>query len=247
MVRGVTGTRAALRPSERLAFALDLPGWSDVEPFVERLHGTVGVFKVGLQLFTAVGPTSVTRLVDRGCRVFLDLKLHDIPATVAHATEAALKSGARYLTVHVSAGSEALRAAAKVVHGSDLQLLGVTLLTSMDETTLAEIGLRGPSPDAVVRLAKVAVDAGLSGLVCSPVECELIRAQLGDDLLLVTPGIRPSGSDRGDQKRLATPSHAIASGADILVVGRPIRDAADPKAAALSVLREIEAAATAGV
>jgi orotidine-5'-phosphate decarboxylase len=246
MVRAVSRTRASLRPSDRLAFALDFPGWNDAEPFVEQLSGTAGVFKVGLQLFTAVGPSSVTQLVGRGQRVFLDLKLHDIPATVAHATESALKLGARYLTVHVSSGSEALRAAAKVVRGTELQLLGVTLLTSIDEPTLTEIGVRGPTADAVLRLARVAVDAGLSGLVCSPIECELIRAQLGDDLLLVTPGIRPSGSAGGDQKRLATPSHAIASGADILVVGRPIRDAADPKAAALGVVREIETASSAG-
>jgi orotidine-5'-phosphate decarboxylase len=239
----VTRTRAAVRPSDRLAFALDLPRWNDAEPLVEQLQGTVGVFKVGLQLFTAVGPTSVTRLVDRGCRVFLDLKLHDIPATVAHATDSAVKLGAHYLTIHVSSGSEALRAAAKVAQGSSLQLLGVTVLTSLDESSLAEIGMRGPAPDAVARLAKVAVDAGLSGLVCSPAECELLRAELGRELLLVTPGIRPSGSADGDQKRLATPSHAIKSGADILVVGRAIRDAADPKAAALDVLREIESAA----
>ncbi len=243
----VRTTRTALQPADRLAFALDVPTWDDAEPLVERLQGTVGVFKVGLQLFTAVGPAAVTRLRDRGCSVFLDLKLHDIPATVQHATESALKLGAHYLTVHVSSGSEALRAAAKVARGTHLQLLGVTVLTSMDEATLAEIGLRGPAPDAVVRLGKVAADAGLSGLVCSPIECELIRAELGADLLLVTPGIRPRGSSDGDQKRLATPSHAIASGADILVVGRPIRDAADPKAAAEGVLREIEQASSATV
>lgn len=235
-------TRAALKPLERLAFALDVPRWSDAERLVDQLNGSVGVFKVGLQLFTAVGPDSVTRLRDRGCKVFLDLKLHDIPATVEHATESALKLGANYLTVHVSAGSEALRGAARVAQGTNLQLLGVTLLTSMDDATLSEIGLRGPAPDAVVRLAKVAADAGLKGLVCSPIECELIRAALGDELILVTPGIRPSGSAAGDQKRLATPAHAISRGADILVVGRPIRDAADPKAAARGVLREIEQA-----
>jgi orotidine-5'-phosphate decarboxylase len=231
-----------MKPAERLAFALDVASWDEAEPLVDVLHGTVGVFKVGLQLFTAVGPSAVTRLCDRGTKVFLDLKLHDIPATVEHATEAALKLGASYLTLHVSAGSDALRKAAEVARGSELQLLGVTLLTSLDEAMLSAIGMRGPTPDAVVRLAKLAVEAGLSGLVCSPIECELIRAELGDDLLLVTPGIRPSGSSAADQKRLATPSQAIASGADVLVVGRPIRDAKDPKLAAEGVLREIEAA-----
>jgi orotidine-5'-phosphate decarboxylase len=232
-----------MKPAERLAFALDVGSWDEAEPLVDVLHGTVGVFKVGLQLFTAVGPSAVARLRERGAQVFLDLKLHDIPATVQHATEAALKHGVNYLTVHVSAGSEALQAAASVARGSQLQLLGVTVLTSLDEAMLSAIGMRGPTPDAVVRLAKLAVEAGLSGLVCSPIECELIRAELGDDLLLVTPGVRPSGSSEADQKRLATPAQAIASGADLLVVGRPIRDAKDPKAAAEGVLREIEAAA----
>jgi len=236
-----------MKPADRLAFALDVPSWDEAAPLVDVLHGTLGVFKVGLQLFTAAGPNAVKQLRAGGSKVFLDLKLHDIPATVQHATEAALKLDVNYLTLHVSAGSEALRGAAKVARGSGMQLLGVTVLTSLDELALAEIGLRGPAPDAVVRLARVAVDAGLSGLVCSPIECELIRAELGDDLLLVTPGIRPSGSSEGDQKRLATPTRAIAAGADLLVVGRPIRDAKDPKAAALGVLREIEAAAGATV
>jgi orotidine-5'-phosphate decarboxylase len=241
MTRETPGS--AMKPAERLAFALDVASWGEAEPLVDVLQGTVGVFKVGLQLFTAVGPSAVTRLRDRGTQVFLDLKLHDIPATVQHATEAALKLGANYLTVHVSAGSDAMRAAAEVARGTQLQLLGVTLLTSLDEAMLTAIGMRGPTPDAVVRLAKLAVEAGLSGLVCSPIECELIRAELGDGLLLVTPGVRPSGSSEGDQKRLATPAQAIASGADVLVVGRPIRDAKDPKVAAEGVLREIEAAA----
>ncbi|HET6332586.1 MAG TPA: orotidine-5'-phosphate decarboxylase [Polyangiales bacterium] len=238
---------SAMKPAERLAFALDVASWDEAAPLVDALAGTVGVFKIGLQLFTAAGPSPIKRLRDRGSKVFLDLKLHDIPATVQHATEAALKHDVNYLTLHVSAGSEALRAAAKAARGSEMQLLGVTLLTSLDEVALGEIGMRGPTPEAVVRLARLAVDAGLSGLVCSPIECELIRAELGNDLLLVTPGIRPSGSSEGDQKRLATPTHAIACGADVLVVGRPIRDAKDPKAAAIGVLREIETAAGATV
>jgi orotidine-5'-phosphate decarboxylase len=202
----------------------------------------VGVFKVGLQLFTAAGPRAVTELCARGSQVFLDLKLHDIPATVEHATEEALKLGARYLTIHCAAGGEALRGAAKVAKGTSLQLLGVTVLTSMDDAGLSEIGMRGPAPDAVLRLARLALESGVTGLVCSPIECELIRAELGGGPVLVTPGIRPSGSAEGDQKRLSTPSRAIAAGADVLVVGRPIRDAKDPKAAAEAVLREIEAA-----
>lgn len=234
--------RSAMTTAERLAFALDVASWDEAKPLIEALHGTVGVFKIGLQLFTAAGPRAVAELSDRGSQVFLDLKLHDIPATVEHATEAALKLGARYLTIHCAAGGEALRGAAKVAKDTDLQLLGVTVLTSMDDAGLSEIGMRGPAPDAVLRLARLALDSGVTGLVCSPIECELIRAELGDGPVLVTPGIRPSGSAEGDQKRLSTPSRAIAAGADVLVVGRPIRDAKDPKAAAEAVLREIEAA-----
>jgi orotidine-5'-phosphate decarboxylase len=227
---------------ERLAFPLDVSSWAEADGLVSVLSDSVGVFKVGLELFTSVGPSAVTHLVERGQRVFLDLKLHDIPATMSRAVEAALRLGASYLTVHTSAGGEALRCAAELTQGTPLTLLGVTLLTSADEHTLTEIGMHGPPADAVLRLATLAMEAGVTGLVCSPMECELLRARLGGDLFLVTPGIRPSGSMFGDQKRVATPAQAIAAGADMLVVGRPIRDAKDPRAAAAHVLEEIERA-----
>jgi orotidine-5'-phosphate decarboxylase len=234
---------AAARPArERLAFALDVSEWPVADELASRLIGTVSVFKVGLELFCAAGPQAIASLRGRGASVFLDLKLHDIPATVTRAVEVALRLGASYLTLHASAGSEALRAAASAVRGSPLTLLGVTVLTSTDDAMLDEIGVRGPARDAVLRLGRLARDAGIPGLVCSANECELLRSELGKDVFLVTPGIRPSGSAQGDQKRVATPAQAIAAGADLLVVGRPIRDAADPRAAAESVVREIEQA-----
>jgi orotidine-5'-phosphate decarboxylase len=232
---------------DRLAVALDVPDWPAADVLASKLIGTVSVFKVGLELFSAAGPQAIASLRGRGASVFLDLKLHDIPATMTRAVEVALQHGASHLTVHASAGREALRAVATVTCGSSLVLLGVTVLTSTDDAMLDDIGVRGPTREAVLRLGRLALDAGLRGLVCSPNECELLRAELGQDVLLVTPGIRPSGSEAADQKRVATPARAIAAGADLLVVGRPIRDAADPRAAAESVLREIDQAVAVAV
>jgi orotidine-5'-phosphate decarboxylase len=234
---------AAARPArERLAFALDVSEWQPADELATKLIGAVGVFKVGLELFCAAGPQAIAGLRERGASVFLDLKLHDIPATMTRAVEVALRHGASYLTLHASAGREAMRAASGLARGSSLSLLGVTVLTSSDDAMLDEIGLRGPTRDAVLRLGRLALDAGIRGLVCSANECEVLRAEFGKDVFLVTPGIRPSGNHEGDQKRVATPAHAIAAGADLLVVGRPIRDAPDPRAAAESVVREIERA-----
>jgi len=231
--------RSGLRPKDRLAFALDVSTWPEAERLVDALHESVGVFKVGLELFTAIGPNAVTSLVERGHKVFLDLKLHDIPATMLSAVEVALRLRASYLTVHAAAGGEVLRSIAKLTRGTPLTVLGVTVLTSMDELMLQQIGMQGTVPEAVLRLAKVATEAGIPGLVCSPAECELIRGKLGGEVFLVTPGVRPSGATFGDQKRVTTPGEAIAAGADMLVVGRPIRDAKEPRAAAASVLQEI--------
>jgi len=225
-----------------LAFALDISEWAAADELASKLIGTVSIFKVGLELFCAAGPQAISNLRGRGASVFLDLKLHDIPATVTRAVEVALQHDASYLTVHASAGREAMRAAAAVTRGSSLSLLGVTVLTSTDDAMLDDIGVRGPTRDAVLRLGRLALDAGMRGLVCSPNECELLRAEFGKDVFLVTPGIRPSGSQADDQRRVATPARAIAAGADLLVVGRPIRDASDPRAAAEGVVREIEQA-----
>jgi orotidine-5'-phosphate decarboxylase len=234
--------RPPLAPKDRLVFGLDVSTSDEAERLTVALEDSVGVFKVGLELFSAVGPNAVTRLVTRGKRVFVDLKLHDIPATIGRATAAVRDLGAQYLTVHTTSGREGMRAAAAAVRGSSLELLGVTVLTSANDAMLAEIGMRGAVAESVVQLAKLAMDSGLRGLVCSPMECELLRAELGKDVLLVTPGVRSASDAAGDQQRFATPAQAIANGADMLVVGRPIRDAADPSAMAARFLTEIEQA-----
>jgi orotidine-5'-phosphate decarboxylase len=231
--------RIGSQASDRLVFPLDVPKLADAEALVELLHREVGVFKVGLELFTAEGPAALRAPHARGRRVFLDLKLHDIPATVERAVASAARLGAAYLTVHASGGPEMLRAAARAARGTQLTLLAVTVLTSADEQTLAAVGLAGPMPDAVSRLARLAIDSGIHGFVCSAAECQRLRRELGDEVILVTPGVRMEGDAAGDQKRVATPADALAAGADLLVVGRPIRDAASPLMAAGRVVREI--------
>ena len=226
-------------PSDRLVFPLDVPSIEQGAALVELLHAEVGVFKVGLELFTAAGPAALTAVHARGRRSFLDLKLHDIPATVQHAVDAAVRLEASYLTVHACAGPDALQAAARVASGTSLQVLAVTVLTSMNDSGLAAIGLAGPAELAVERLAALAVDSGVQGIVCSAAECAALRSRFGDELLLVTPGIRPAGSAPNDQQRVATPTEALNSGADLIVVGRPIRDAAEPRRAAQDVVHEI--------
>jgi len=235
----VSSSRIGPLPSDRLVFPLDVSTTADSDALLDLLHAEVGVFKIGLELFTAVGPAALQAVHARQRQSFLDLKLHDIPATVQHAVEAALRLGVTYLTVHAAAGPETLRAAASVVAGTQLRLLAVTVLTSMDDTSLASIGLSGPTSSAVMRLAALAVDCGVNGLVCAPAECSALRARFGRDVLLVTPGIRPAGSANADQKRVATPAAALAAGADLIVVGRPIREAPEPRRAAQSVVSEI--------
>jgi orotidine-5'-phosphate decarboxylase len=236
-----TGARARIgtQASDRLVFALDVPALAEAEALIELLHREVGVFKVGLELFTAAGPAALRAAHARGRRVFLDLKLHDIPATVERAVAAAASLGAAYLTVHAAGGPEMLQAAARAARGTELTLLAVTVLTSADEHTLAAIGIAGPMPDAVSRLARLAIDNGIQGLVCSAAECARLRRELGDEVILVTPGVRLQGDAAQDQKRVATPSAALAAGADLIVVGRPIRDAASPLMAAGKVVQEI--------
>ncbi len=230
-----------MAPKERLALALDVPDLATAAPWIERLGGEVGVLKVGLELFTAEGPAAVRAVKQAGARCFLDLKLHDIPATVGHAVAAARRLGIDYLTVHASNGPAALEAAVAAA-GDELTILAVTVLTSFGPGDLRAIGLEGTAAGAVSRLARVAVDAGVRGLVCSPEECASLRAELGHGPLLVVPGIRPVGASRDDQQRAATPAVAIRDGADVLVVGRPIRGAADPVTAARAIVAEIAAA-----
>ncbi|MCS6798431.1 MAG: orotidine-5'-phosphate decarboxylase [Myxococcota bacterium] len=224
---------------ERLCFALDVGDADTARRWVDALVSDVGVFKVGLELFAAIGPEAVRLVRLAGAECFLDLKLHDIPATVAGAVASAARHGARFLTIHAAAGRSALEAAVRAARDSSLVLLGVTVLTSLGNEDLREIGLEGASEHAAMRFAKLAVGAGLGGLVCSVHECRALRAAFGTRPLLVVPGIRPAGSSTDDQRRVATPAEAIAAGADIVVVGRPIRDAPDPRAAARRILEEL--------
>ena len=226
----------------RLVFALDVPDGREALRLVRVLREDVGTFKVGLELFCAEGPALVREIAQRGGAVFLDLKLHDIPATVGRAVARALAAGGvRWLTVHTGGGREMLREAVKAT-GDRAGILAVTVLTSLNEAGAVEAGLAPPIGNLVVRRAALAIDCDCAGVVASPNEASAIRKVVGPGPLIVTPGIRPAGTDAGDQQRTATPEAAIAAGADILVVGRPIRDAADPAAAAREVRHSIDAA-----
>lgn len=227
--------------NERLIVALDFPSTPQARQLVTRLGDSVRIYKVGKQLFTAAGPQLVRDLVTAGKKVFLDLKFHDIPNTVAGAVRAAAELGVSMLTVHASGGSKMLRAAAEAAAQSPGKplVLAVTVLTSLGDADLQEIGVAGRATDQVLRLAALAQQAGCGGVVASPQEAAHIRQALGPGFAIVTPGIRPAGSDVGDQARVATPAAAIAAGATYLVVGRPITEAADPAAAAAAILREI--------
>lgn len=227
---------------DRIALPLDVPNLSDARALATRLADEVGVMKVGLQLFIAEGPAAVQVVRDAGVDCFLDLKLHDIPATVAKASAAAAELGVRYCTVHASAGSAALRAAVEATEGSGMQLLAVTALTSLDDASLRSIGFTGGTHDVVATLAKLAFEAGVRGFVCSPHEAAGLRDLLGPSATLVTPGVRPATADADDQRRVATPAEAIRAGADLLVIGRPIRNARDPVAAARAIAEEIASA-----
>jgi orotidine-5'-phosphate decarboxylase len=230
-------------PKDRLAVALDLPSERDALNLVDRLGDTCQWFKVGMELYYAAGNNIVKKLRDRGFDIFLDLKLHDIPNTVAGAVRSATEAGASLLTVHAMGGRAMMTAAAEAAAApGSPRLLAVTVLTSMDASELAGIGITASPADQVLRLAKLAQTSGIDGMVCSPEEVAMLRKQTGLNTLLVIPGIRPAGSEVGDQKRIATPAQAIAHGASMLVVGRPITRAADPAAAAQSILEEIEQA-----
>jgi orotidine-5'-phosphate decarboxylase len=230
-----------VKPKDRLAVALDLPDEHEAIKLVDRLGQTCQWYKVGMELYYAAGNRIVQQLRDRGFNVFLDLKLHDIPNTVAGAVRSATQAGASLLTIHASGGAAMMTAAAEAAAtpGSP-RLLAVTVLTSMDANELTGIGITTSPADQVLRLAKLAQASGIDGMVCSAEEVALVRKETGPNTLLVIPGIRPAGSATEDQKRIATPAQAIAHGASMLVVGRPITRAADPTDAALSILEEIE-------
>jgi orotidine-5'-phosphate decarboxylase len=227
-----------VEPRDRICAALDFASWSNAEPFARSVAPHVGLLKVGLELFAAEGPPVVRAAAALGRPVFLDLKLHDIPNTVEGAARSAAASGAALLTVHASGGAEMVRAAVRGA-GGKVRILAVTVLTSLDGAALEAIGLAGPPEAAVVRLARLAVDAGAGGIVCSPHEVAAVRAAVGPAPLLVVPGVRPAGAAHGDQARVATPADAVRAGADVIVVGRPLRDANDPVAAAIAIAAEL--------
>ncbi len=220
--------------ADRLCAALDFPSFAAAEPFARAVAPHVGMLKVGLELFVAEGPPVVRAAAALGRPVFLDLKLHDIPNTVAGAARSAAASGAALLTVHAAGGEEMVRAAVRGA-GPGVRVLAVTVLTSLDAAALDAIGLAGPPEAAVVRLARLAVGAGAGGLVCSPHEVAAVRAAVGPGPLLVVPGVRPAGAAKGDQARVATPAEAVRAGADVIVLGRPLRDAPDPALAAREI------------
>jgi orotidine-5'-phosphate decarboxylase len=232
-------------PSDHLAIALDFAEEREAMQLVERLGQACRWYKIGLELYYAAGNGIVQKLRDRGFNIFLDLKLHDIPNTVAGAVRSATQAGASLLTIHAGGGSAMMTAAAEAAAApGSPRLLAVTVLTSMDANELAGVGITSSPAEQVLRLGRLAQASGIDGMVCSPEEVALLRRETGPDTLLVIPGIRPAGSAVGDQKRVATPARAIADGASMLVVGRPITRAADPAAAAEAVLQEIEIASS---
>lgn len=235
--------RSSLVPQERLAVALDFPCADEAFRLVDQLDGTCRWFKVGMELFYSAGAPLVHSLRNRGFEVFLDLKLHDIPNTVAGAARSVTQTGASLLTIHASGGERMMTAAAEAAQAPGApKLLAVTVLTSMDVSDLASLGIAASPAEQVLRLAKLAQQSGIDGMVCSPREVASLRAQLDPGTMLVIPGIRPAGSAAGDQRRIAIPSSAIRDGASMLVVGRPITQAANPARAATEILHEIEAA-----
>ena len=227
---------------EKLCIALDFPTSEEVLAMARRLAGRVGWFKVGLEAFVAEGPSLVAQVAATGTKVFLDLKFHDIPATVAGAVAAAARSGAAMVNVHASGGRAMLEAAREAADGANLErLIAVTLLTSIDEKALADLPMAGHPEGIARRLARLARECDLDGVVCSASDVSGIREACGPSFFTVVPGIRPAGAQVYDQKRVATPHAALAAGADLLVVGRPVTAAADPEAALAQILAEIAA------
>ena len=227
---------------DRICIALDYAGREEILGAATRFSGRAGWLKVGLEAFVANGPSIVAEVAARGSRVFLDLKLHDIPATVERAVSAAASSGAAMVNVHALGGRAMLEAAQRAAGKLGIDLIAVTLLTSLDSRALADLPVAGHPEGIARRLARLAKDCGLAGVVCAATDLPSIRSVCGADFRTVVPGIRPASSASADQKRTATPAEAIRAGADILVVGRPVTGAADPDRALDDLLAEIESA-----
>jgi len=224
--------------ADRIILALDVATAQEALKLVEQVRGQISFFKVGLQLFTAAGPDLVRELSRNDARIFLDLKLHDIPNTVAGAVASASELGVRMLTIHLSGGRAMLEAAVAKKAGN-LQLLGVSVLTSSDEATLRETGVTSSVEKQVEQLARLGVNAGINGIVASPHEIKSLRTLFGDKIVIVTPGIRPAQIEHGDQKRVMTPKEAFRNGADYLVIGRPITADKNPREATRRIIEEI--------
>jgi orotidine-5'-phosphate decarboxylase len=218
---------------------IDVPDLAAAQDMSRKVAPHVGGLKLGLEFFVANGPSGVREIAKLGKPIFLDLKLHDIPNTVAGAVRSAAELGIEYLTIHTSGGPAMLKAAAEAAAGR-VKLLGVSVLTSLDDADLVVVGQQGPVATQVGRLAKLAQECGLDGLICSPVEIALVRMCCGTGFTLMVPGIRPPGSDAGDQKRVMTPAEAMKAGADWLVIGRPITAAPDPAEAARAINAGLE-------
>jgi orotidine-5'-phosphate decarboxylase len=241
-------TKGRIMPTQdKLIIALDVETPTTALDLVKQLHSVAGMFKIGSQLFTAAGPQIVRDIIAHDSRVFLDLKFHDIPHQVAGAARSAAELGVSLFTIHASGGSAMMRAAVDSVNdvaaktGVRSKVLAISVLTSIDETILRQIGVISTPAEAVLRLVKLAEAAGVDGVVASPQEIESIRQTVSNpEFLVVTPGIRPAANQAGDQKRVATPAAAIAAGASYLVVGRPITGAADPLAAADAIIADME-------
>src|SRR6202163_4774863 len=232
---------STIAPRDRLIVALDLPGVAPAEAMIARLGDSVTFYKIGYQLGYAGGLPLARQLADSGKKVFVDLKLHDIGNTVARGVESLSALGATFLTVH--AYPQTMKAAVEARAGSGLKILAVTVLTSYDDGDLHAAGYRLSVPDLVEARAQQAKVLGVDGLVCSPEEAAALHKIVGHQMVLVTPGIRPSGTATGDQKRIMTPARAIAAGADYLVVGRPVLEAGDPQAMGQAIVAEIAAGA----
>jgi orotidine-5'-phosphate decarboxylase len=226
-----------IAPRDRLIVALDLPDVAAAEAMIARLGDSVTFYKIGYQLAYAGGLPLVRQLAQAGKQVFIDLKLHDIGNTVARGTESVARLGATFLTVH--AYPQTMKAAVDACAGSGLKILAVTVLTSYDDGDLHAAGYRLGVPDLVATRARQARELGIDGIVCSPEETTALRAIISPEMSLVTPGVRPAGTNLGDQKRIMTPGRAISAGANYLVVGRPVMEAADPKAVAEAIVAEI--------
>jgi len=235
-----------MRPAYPIYAALDTTDPAKAADLARQLLGEVAGFKLGLEYFVANGPAGMRAVADLGMPLFVDLKLHDIPNTVAAAMRGVVRLGAAITTIHASGGSAMIRAAADAA-GDEAAKLGivppavvaVTILTSLDQAGAGAVGFTGPVVEQVKRLAALAQDSGADGIVCSPLEVEAVRAQCGPGFKLVIPGIRPAWSEAGDQKRFLTPEEAFAKGADVLVIGRPITGAADPAAAARRINHDL--------